>query len=67
MITLAPVSSVLTAAADRAGRPSPVIDVTDTAATSYWAGRLNISQDQLFTAINEVGGSVAAVRRYLAK
>lgn len=67
MITLAPVSSVLAAATERAGRPSPVIDVTDPAATAYWAGRLNISQDRLFTAIDEVGGSVAAVRRYLAK
>lgn len=67
MITLAPVSSVLAAAADRAGRPSPVIDVTDPAVTAYWAGRLNISQDQLFIAIDEVGGSVAAVRRFFAK
>jgi hypothetical protein len=67
MISLAPVSTVLAAAADQGGRPAPVIDVNDPTATAYWAGRLNISQEQLVTAIGEVGGSVAAVRRYLAK
>ena len=67
MITLATVSTVLAAAAERGGRPAPVIDVNDPAATAYWAGRLNISQERLFSAIGEVGGSVAAVRRYLAK
>lgn len=67
MITLAPVSSVLATAADRGGRAPPVIDVKDPTATAYWAGRLNVSEDQLVTAIGEVGDSVAAVRRHLAK
>ena len=67
MITLAPVSSVLAATADQGGRAPQVIDVKDPTATAYWAGRLNVSEDQLFTAIGEVGGSVAAVRRYLTK
>ncbi|MGB3044617.1 MAG: DUF3606 domain-containing protein [Xanthobacteraceae bacterium] len=67
MITLAPVSSVLAATADQGGRAPQVIDVKDPAVTTYWAGRFNVTQDQLFTAIGEVGGSVAAVRRYLAK
>jgi hypothetical protein len=67
MITLAPVSSVLAATADHGARAPQAIDLKDPAATAYWAGRLNISQDQLVAAVGEVGGSVAAVRRHLAK
>lgn len=67
MITLVPVSSVLAATADQGGRAPQVIDVKDPTATAYWAGRFNVTQDRLFTAIGEVGGSVAAVRRYLAE
>lgn len=67
MITLVPVSSVLAATANQGGRAPQTIDVKDPTATSYWAGRFNVTQDQLFTAIGEVGGSVAAVRRYLAR
>jgi hypothetical protein len=67
MITLAPVSTVLAAAAEQGGRPLPVIDVNDPAAAAYWAGRLNVTQDRLLVAVGEVGGSVAAVRRFLAK
>ena len=67
MITLVPVSSVLAGTGDQGGRAPQVIDVKDPTATAYWAGRLNVSEDQLFTAIGEVGGSVAAVRRHLAK
>ncbi|HWV97982.1 MAG TPA: DUF3606 domain-containing protein [Xanthobacteraceae bacterium] len=65
MIMLVPVSVVLFQ--NRGVAPPREIDVNDPAATSYWAGRFNVSQDRLFAAIGEVGGSVAAVRRYLGK
>lgn len=47
--------------------PPRTIDVTDGAATDYWAYRLGVSQHELFSAIEHVGSSVAAVRRHLHK
>lgn len=54
-------------AANLGARPAPVIDVNDDTAADYWAYRLNVTRDQLFAAIGEVGSSVAAVRRHLSK
>lgn len=65
MITLVPVSAVL--AADHGLRPPQAIDLDDPGSASYWAGRLNVTQQELVTAVSEVGPSVAAVRRHLAK
>ncbi|EGP09983.1 hypothetical protein CSIRO_0416 [Bradyrhizobiaceae bacterium SG-6C] len=48
-------------------RPAPAIDTTDHASTGYWAYRLNVSPDDLAAAIDEVGPSVAAIRRHLGK
>lgn len=65
MISLVKVSDVLAATAGT--RPPAKIDVTDDSATEYWAYRLNISTNELFSAIQEVGPSIAAVRRHLHK
>jgi hypothetical protein len=65
MIQLAPVAVVM--AANLGERPAAVIDVNDDTAADYWAYRLNVTRDQLFTAIGEVGSSVVAVRRHLGK
>ena len=59
------VASVLSS--NLGARPAPVIDTTDDSATAYWAMRLSISPDDLAAAIEEVGPSVAAVRRHLGK
>ncbi len=67
MITLVKVSDVLAATAAAGGRPSPVIDTTDDTATTYWAARFGISTIELASAIEEVGPSVAALRRHLNK
>ncbi|HEY0236176.1 MAG TPA: DUF3606 domain-containing protein [Afipia sp.] len=65
MITLVKVSDVL--ASSEGVKPPSVIDTSDDSAAGYWAYRLDISPDELFAAIREVGPSVAAVRRYLNK
>ena len=65
MISLVKVSDVLSAG--EGVKLSSTIDTSDATATDYWANRLNISSDQLFDAIDEVGPSVAAVRRHLHK
>lgn len=65
MLRLVTVSSVLSS--NLGTRPAPVIDTTDDSATTYWAARLNVSSDDLAAAIQEVGPSVAAVRRHLRK
>ncbi len=65
MIHLVPVATVLSAGLE--GRPAPAIDISDDAATDYWAYRLNVSRDQLSAAIEAVGSSVAAVRRHLGR
>ncbi|MBN9584591.1 MAG: serine hydroxymethyltransferase [Afipia sp. 62-7] len=65
MIHLVTVASVL--ASNTGVRAPSVIDTTDDSATSYWATKLNISPDDLAAAIQEVGPSVAAVRRHLGK
>ncbi len=65
MISLIKVSDVL--AASDGIKPPSIIDTSDGNATDYWANRLNISSDDLFDAIAEVGPSVAAVRRHLNK
>ena len=61
MITLVKVSDVLAATAAASGQPSPVIDATSDTATAYWAARFGIST------VEQVGPSVAALRRYLNK
>ncbi|HVV40711.1 MAG TPA: DUF3606 domain-containing protein [Nitrobacter sp.] len=63
MINLVPVSAVLSA--ESGGRPAMVIDTTDHDVIGYWAYRLNVSRDDLISAIEKVGNSVAAVRRHL--
>ncbi len=65
MISLVKVSDVL--AASEGVKPPSTIDTSDESATDYWAYRLDISPDDLFAAIAEVGLSVAAVRRHLHK
>lgn len=65
MISLVKVSDVL--AAETGVRPPSSVDTKDDAAAAYWAYRLNISPDELFDAIQEVGTSVAAIRRHLSK
>ncbi len=65
MIALVKVSDVL--AASEGVKPPSTIDATDESASAYWAYRLNISPDELFSAIQQVGPSVAAVRRHLNK
>ncbi len=65
MISLVKVSDVL--AVSEGVKPPSIIDTGDDSATDYWACRLKISPDELFAAIQQVGPSVAAVRRYLNK
>jgi hypothetical protein len=65
MIRLASVASVI--AAQPSVAPRQVIDTTDDTQTDYWAYRLNISRDDLFAAIEQVGPSAAAIRRHLGK
>lgn len=65
MLRLVTVASVLSS--NLGARPAPVIDTTNDSATAYWAMRLNISPDDLAAAIEEVGPSVAAVRRHVGK
>jgi len=48
-------------------KPPTHIDTRDAASTRYWAYRLSISQHDLNAAVDKVGSSVAAVRRYLGK
>lgn len=67
MIALVKVSDVLATTAAASGRPSPVIDESDDSARAYWAARFGISTEDLATAIEKVGPSVAAVRRHLHK
>ena len=67
MISLVKVSDVMAATAQAAGRAPQTIDTQDDKATAYWAGRLNVSSEDLFAAIQEVGPSVAAIRRHLNK
>jgi hypothetical protein len=65
MIRLATVASVMATLPSVA--PKPVVDTTDDSQTNYWANRLNISQNDLFAAIEKVGPSMAAIRRHLGK
>lgn len=67
MISLVKVSDVLAVTAQAAGRAPQTIDTQDDEATAYWAGRFNVSSEDLFAAIQEVGPSVAAIRRHLNK
>ena len=62
MIQLVTVASVLGKI-----RPAPVIDTKDVAAVDQWAQRLNVSRDDLLSAVSEVGNSLAAVRRHLGR
>ena len=63
MIRLATVASVI--AAQPSVAPRQVIDVRDDSQTDYWAYRLKISREELFAAIEQVGPSMAAIRRHL--
>jgi hypothetical protein len=63
MIQLVPVSQVL--AANSGSTLGPTINVRDASQRELWASRLHVSQEDLSSAISEVGGSVAAIRRYL--
>jgi len=65
MIRLATVASVLAARPGVA--PKPAVNTKDPSETDYWACRLNVSRDELFAAIDKVGPSTAAIRRYLGK
>lgn len=65
MLRLVTVASVLSS--NLGARPAPVIDTTDDSATTYWATKLNVSPNDLAAAVQEVGPSVAAVRRHLGK
>jgi hypothetical protein len=65
MIQLVPVSVVLSATSGV--QPAASIDTADDSQTDYWASRLNVTRDELFDAIGEVGPSVAAVRRHLSR
>jgi hypothetical protein len=65
MISLVPVSEVL--ASERGIRPAPTIDSGDATQRDYWAYRLSVSARELSAAIDQVGSSVAAVRRHLGK
>ncbi|RYX98872.1 MAG: DUF3606 domain-containing protein [Bradyrhizobiaceae bacterium] len=67
MIRLAPVSSVLASETAQSVRPPPTIDSSDDTQRNYWAYRLGISADDLNSAIDAVGPSVAAVRRHLGR
>lgn len=65
MLRLVTVASVLSS--NTGAAPAPVIDTTDDAMTAYWAARLSVSPEHLAAAVQEVGPSVAAVRRYFAR
>ncbi len=65
MLRLVTVASVLSS--NLGARPAPVIDIQDDSSTAYWATKLNISPKDLAAAIQDVGPSVAAVRRHLGK
>jgi hypothetical protein len=67
MIELVLVSRVLTSERGAGVAAAPEIDRQDASQRDYWSYRLNVSQDDLFTAIAEVGTSVAAIRRHLGK
>jgi len=67
MIRLAPVLSVLASETAHSARPPAIIDSNDDNQRNYWAYRLGISSDDLNSAIDAVGPSVAAVRRHLGK
>jgi hypothetical protein len=63
MIQLVTVASVVSSYQ----KPAIAVDTSDDAQTDLWASRLNVSRDKLLEAISNVGPSLAAVRRYLAK
>jgi hypothetical protein len=65
MIRLVTVASVLADA--RGVQPPATIDTKDDSETDYWAYRLNVSREELFAAIEQVGPSTAAIRRHLGK
>lgn len=65
MLRLVTVASLLSS--NLGARPAPAIDTTDDASTDYWAYRLSVSSEELAAAVEEVGPSVAAVRRHLGK
>ncbi|MET0724531.1 MAG: DUF3606 domain-containing protein [Tardiphaga sp.] len=65
MIHLVPVATVLNS--QRGVQPAPVIDSADASQRDYWAYRLSVTSAELGAAIDQVGSSVAAVRRHLGK
>jgi hypothetical protein len=67
MIQLVPVSTVLASERGTGIAAAPEIDTQDASQRDYWSYRLNVSHEDLFAAIAEVGTSVAAIRRHLGK
>lgn len=63
MIQLVPVASVISAYQ----KPEATVDTSNHAQTDIWASRLNVSRETLLEAAEQVGPSVAALRRYLSK
>ncbi|CAM5365678.1 hypothetical protein AFEL58S_01481 [Afipia felis] len=63
MIHLVKVAEML--AVNTGVRPPATIDMTDTESANYWARRLNVSPQDLASAIEKVGPSVAAIRQHL--
>ena len=63
MIQLVTVASVISAYQ----RPEPTVDTSNRAQTDLWASRLNVSRETLLEAAEQVGPSVAALRRYLSR
>ncbi|OQW57053.1 MAG: serine hydroxymethyltransferase [Proteobacteria bacterium SG_bin9] len=62
MIQLVTVASVLSQV-----QPAQSIKTDNDASVDQWAQRLSVSREQLLAAVAEVGDSIAAVRRHLAK
>jgi hypothetical protein len=65
MVDLVMVASILRS--QPSVTPTLVVDAKDAAQTDYWASRLKVTHDDFFTAIDQVGPSIAAIRRHLGK
>jgi hypothetical protein len=63
MVQLVTVASVISAYQ----KPEATVDTSNQAQTDLWASRLNVSRQTLLAAAEQVGPSVAALRRYLSR
>ena len=63
MVQLVTVASVISTYQ----KPAVAVNISDDAQTDLWASRLNVSRERLLEAANNVGPSIAALRRYLSK